>query len=133
MYIDVDHFKQVNDEYGHDVGDELLKWLAARLSGCVRASDTLARQGGDEFVLILTEISAADDAELMARKIFHAIREVFDGGLVQLQVSLSVGVAISDPESSDSVDDLLRKADIALYRVKRAGRNGFRRYQGEDE
>jgi len=133
MYIDVDHFKQVNDEYGHDVGDELLKWLASKLGGCVRTSDTLARQGGDEFVLMLAEISAPEDAALVAQKMFHVIREKFDDGRIQLQASLSIGIAIYDPQSPDSVEDLLRKADVALYRVKRAGRNDFRLYQDEHE
>lgn len=133
MYIDVDHFKQVNDIHGHDVGDKLLNWLANRISACIRVSDTLARQGGDEFVLILTDINEPGEAELIACKILNEARGAFDGGHVQLQVSLSIGMAVYDPVSSDSVDDLLKKADIALYRVKRAGRNGYRIYQDEDE
>jgi diguanylate cyclase (GGDEF)-like protein len=133
MYSDIDRFKQVNDEYGHDVGDELLKRLASKLGACVRTSATLARQGSDEFVLTLAEISAAEDAALVAQKMFHAIREKFDDGRIQLQASLSIGIAIYDPQSSDSVEDLLRKADAAPYRVKRAGRNDFRLYQAEHE
>jgi diguanylate cyclase (GGDEF)-like protein/PAS domain S-box-containing protein len=133
MYIDVDHFKQVNDEYGHDVGDELLKWLASEISSCIRTTDTLARHGGDEFVLILTEVSTTDDLVMVADKIFHAISEVFYNDDIQMQVSLSIGMAIFDPHSSDSIDDVLKKADLALYRVKRAGRNGFRLYQYEDD
>lgn len=133
MFIDVDHFKQVNDQYGHDVGDELLKWIAKQLGDSVRASDTLARQGGDEFVLLLAEISSAEDAELVARKVFYAIREPFDTGLQQFKVSLSVGVVIFDPNDPDSAEELLRKADIALYQVKRGGRNHYRVYKPEDE
>lgn len=133
MYIDIDHFKQVNDEYGHDAGDELLKWLASKISACIRTSDTLARQGGDEFVLILSEISTPDDAVMIVDKIFHAIREVSYDGSIQMQVSLSIGVAIFDPNSSDTIDDLLKKADLALYRVKHAGRNGYKLYEDKDE
>ena len=133
MFIDVDHFKQVNDEYGHDVGDDLLKWIADKLSAVVRNSDTLARQGGDEFVLLLSEISAPEDAALVARKVFRAIREEFDSDLLQLKVSLSVGIAIYDPGSPDTAEDLLRKADTALYQVKRSGRNDFRLYQEDSE
>ncbi|HDZ09658.1 sensor domain-containing diguanylate cyclase [Pseudohongiella sp.] len=133
MFIDVDHFKHVNDAYGHDVGDELLKWIAEKLSAVVRTSDTLARQGGDEFVLLLSEISAPEDATLVARKVFNAMRDEFDTGVVQLKVSLSVGIAIFDPHHPDSAEDLLRKADVALYQVKRSGRNDFQLYQHEDE
>ncbi len=133
MFIDIDHFKQVNDEYGHDVGDELLTWLGTRLSVCVRTSDTLARQGGDEFVLLLSEISTVEDAELVARKVFSAMREEFDTGVLKFKVSLSVGIAIYVPGSPDTAEDLLRKADVALYQVKRSGRNNFRIYQSEDE
>ncbi|WP_159820535.1 sensor domain-containing diguanylate cyclase [Colwellia sp. 20A7] len=132
MYIDVDHFKQVNDEYGHDVGDELLIWLTEKLSNCLRATDTLARQGGDEFVLILSEIKSPSDASLIAKNIFKALKEEFSYGTFQKQVSVSVGIAISEPESSDSIEDLLRKADIALYQVKRAGRNNFKHYKEDD-
>lgn len=133
MFIDIDHFKQVNDEYGHDVGDELLTWLAVKLSACIRTSDTLARQGGDEFVLLLPEISSPEDAELVARKVFSAMREEFDTGVLRFKVSLSVGIAIYEPDSPDTAEDLLRKADVALYQVKRSGRNDFRIYQSAGE
>lgn len=133
MYIDIDNFKQVNDTHGHEAGDELLKWLAKKLSDCVRTSDTLARQGGDEFVLILAEISEPKDAALVARKMLHTIRENFDNSGARIQVTLSIGIAIYDPQSSDSVEDLLRKADVALYQVKHAGRNDFKLYQAESE
>jgi diguanylate cyclase (GGDEF)-like protein/PAS domain S-box-containing protein len=133
MFIDIDHFKRVNDEYGHDTGDELLRWLADRLSAVVRTSDTLARQGGDEFVLLISEISSPEDAELVARKVFNAMREEFDTGVLQLKVTLSVGIVIFDPHNPDSAEDLLRQADVALYQVKRAGRNDFRVYRKEDE
>lgn len=132
MFIDIDYFKHVNDEYGHEVGDNLLKWLAEKLRVVVRTSDTLARQGGDEFVLLLSEISAPEDAELVARKVFNAMRDEFDTGVLQLKVTLSVGIVIFDPQKADTAEDLLRKADVALYQVKRAGRNDFRVYQKED-
>jgi diguanylate cyclase (GGDEF)-like protein/PAS domain S-box-containing protein len=133
MYIDVDHFKLVNDEYGHDVGDDLLIWLSSKLKSCLRGTDTLARQGVDEFVLILSEIKSSEDATLIANNIFEAISDVFSNDILKRQVSLSIGIAISDPESDDSIEDLLRKADVALYQVKRAGRNAFKHYQDDDE
>ncbi|MBU2923433.1 CHASE domain-containing protein [Colwellia sp. 1_MG-2023] len=133
MYIDVDHFKLVNDEYGHDVGDDLLIWLSSKLKSCLRGTDTLARQGGDEFVLILSEIKSSEDATLIANNIFEAISDVFSNGILKRQVSLSIGIAISDPAGDDSIEDLLRKADIALYQVKRAGRNAFKHYQDGDD
>jgi len=132
MYIDVDHFKQVNDEYGHDVGDELLIWLASKLSACLRATDTLARQGGDEFVIILSEIKSSEDATLIAKNIFNALKDEFSNRNFKRQVSLSMGIAISEPEGTDSIEDLLRKADIALYQVKRTGRNDFKHYINDD-
>jgi len=133
MYIDIDHFKLVNDEFGHDVGDDLLIWLATKLKSCLRSTDTLARQGGDEFVLILSEIKSPEDATLIANNIFKAISDEFSGGILKRSVSLSIGIAISDPKSDDSIEDLLRKADVALYQVKRAGRNAFKYYKDDDE
>lgn len=133
MFIDIDYFKKVNDGYGHDIGDELLKWVAGRLLSCIRTSDTLARQGGDEFVALLAEINAPEDVTLVARKMLGSISEGLDIGDACILVSLSIGVAIFEPGSKDSTGDLLKKADIALYQVKQSGRNDFRVYAEESE
>jgi diguanylate cyclase (GGDEF)-like protein/PAS domain S-box-containing protein len=133
MYIDIDHFKHVNDLYGHDIGDELLVWLSNKLIACVRTTDTLARQGGDEFVMILSGINSPNDATLVANKILHEVGETFVQGSVELKVSLSIGIAMSDVQSKESIEELLRRADIALYQVKRSGRNGFKLYEEDGE
>lgn len=133
MFIDIDHFKRVNDTYGHHIGDQLLTWVADRLMSSIRKSDTLARQGGDEFVSVLTEIDAREDAALVARKMLSSVKQGLDIGDARVQVSLSIGVSLYEIGSPDTIDDLLKKADIALYQVKQAGRNDFRVYQEEIE
>ena len=127
MILDLDHFKIVNDTLGHDAGDDLLGAASARLSDAVRASDTVARFGGDEFVLLFPEIAAPDTAEVVARKVFEVFGSPFQCGDRLLDVSASVGVAVY-PEDADSAELLHKRADIAMYEVKRHGRNGFRRF-----
>lgn len=124
LFIDLDRFKMVNDEHGHDTGDELLRQVAVRLQGSVRASDLVARLGGDEFVVVLPEISSSDDAALVAGKVVAALARPFAVGMLQLEVGGSVGVAMF-PKDGQDAEVLLRHADEALYRVKSAGRNGF--------
>lgn len=125
MFIDVDHFKDVNDSYGHDVGDEVLCEVAARLRRCVRVSDTLARQGGDEFVVLLSEIHFASDVERVAQAMLEGARLPLALRNIELQVTLSIGISIFDPRSEDNHETLLKKADDALYKVKNGGRNAF--------
>jgi diguanylate cyclase (GGDEF)-like protein/PAS domain S-box-containing protein len=126
MFVDIDHFKGVNDNYGHDVGDEVLCEVAARLRRCVRVSDTLARQGGDEFVVLLSEIHLAADVELVAQKMLEAVRLPLALRNIELRVTLSIGISIFDPKSEDNHETLLKKADDALYKVKNDGRNAYR-------
>ncbi|MDP2140466.1 MAG: CHASE domain-containing protein [Gammaproteobacteria bacterium] len=125
MFVDIDHFKSINDNYGHDVGDEVLCEVVARLRRCIRLSDTFARQGGDEFVVLLTEIQSAMDIERVADVMISTLHAPLLLRRVEVQVTLSIGVAVFDPDSADSDESLLRKADEALYAVKRGGRNGF--------
>lgn len=125
MFVDIDHFKNVNDSYGHDVGDLVLCEVASRLRRCVRVSDTLARQGGDEFVVVLSEIHSASDVERVAQAMLDAVRSPLALRDIELQVSLSIGISIYDPKSEDSHETLLKKADDALYKVKNGGRNAF--------
>jgi len=129
MYIDLDGFKQVNDTLGHDVGDELLVQLAQRLTGAVRASDTVCRQGGDEFVVLLSGIDAAEQACHVARKIMAACSAPYLLNGRVLSVDLSGGIALF-PEHGQDFEALSRHADAAMYAAKHAGRRQFRLYAG---
>ncbi len=125
MFIDLDGFKKINDTLGHDFGDELLKVAAQRLVACVRSEDLVARQGGDEFVIVLKEITNADNARLVAGKIVDRMKLPINLKKKALSVSASVGVAIFEPDSTISVETLIKQADTAMYLTKQAGRNGF--------
>ncbi|MDD3450156.1 MAG: GGDEF domain-containing protein, partial [Gammaproteobacteria bacterium] len=125
FFMDLDRFKDINDTLGHAVGDSLLKEVAARLSGCVRESDTVARLGGDEFTLILTGLQRPDDAVLVARKILAAMAAPFHLGDEARQVTTSIGIALY-PRDAEIQDLLVECADHALYEAKAAGRNAFR-------
>jgi diguanylate cyclase (GGDEF)-like protein len=129
MFMDLDHFKEINDTLGHDIGDELLKVVAHRLGSCVRDGDTVSRQGGDEFVIILTETAQPEDATLVAEKIVKIIREPVIIQNHALQVTVSIGIVVYLAEGTDSPQDLMKKADIAMYEVKNGGRDGFRVFQ----
>jgi len=126
MYIDLDHFKKLNDTYGHAFGDSFLKAFSEKLSASVRKADTLSRIGGDEFVIILEEIQDKQSAILVCQNIMNAFARPILVGNTPISVSLSMGVAIYDPMSDDTIEDLMKKADIALYQVKDNDRNGFR-------
>ena len=122
LYLDLDKFKPVNDSYGHGVGDLLLKQVAQRIAGCVRESDTVARIGGDEFVIILRAVSLADSAAQVAENIRQAIEKLFFVDGHELSISCSIGVAIY-PDDATSGLELAQCADSAMYRAKEAGRN----------
>ena len=122
MFIDVDHFKTVNDTLGHTAGDELLLEMARRLRECVREDDTVARLGGDEFTIILAELRHPEDALAVAQKILAAIQEPLTIGSMPIVVSASIGVALY-PEDGHDPESLLRNADNAMYRAKEAGRS----------
>jgi diguanylate cyclase (GGDEF)-like protein/PAS domain S-box-containing protein len=122
-YLDVDHFKRINDSHGHGVGDEVLKEFGERLRACVRAGDLPARLSGDEFVVILEEIGSRAEAERIAAKIVAAMRAPFATGAGMLAVSASVGVALWRPGQGE--DALLAAADGALYVAKANGRDGY--------
>jgi diguanylate cyclase (GGDEF)-like protein/PAS domain S-box-containing protein len=124
MYFDIDRFKQINDTYGHDVGDKIIRMFAQRIRSVLRESDFMARLGGDEFVLIAEALSDRNDAAVIARKLVEAMVPVFDIGGTHLQVSTSIGVAYF--EAGMTADQLVKAADEAMYAAKRAGRNCFR-------
>jgi len=123
LALDVDHFKRVNDTYGHAAGDLVLKRLAEIVSGTIRPEDTFARIGGEEFVVLLRGI-ARHEAFVWAERMRGAVeRAVFDAGDVRIPVTISVGVATSRPAGNGSPKAILEAADAALYEAKRAGRN----------
>lgn len=125
MFIDVDNFKTINDSLGHLVGDELLKGIAVRLRECLRDTDTLSRQGGDEFLIVLNEIRDVESVTSIAEKILPRIAEPFSIEQHELVISLSIGVAIY-PHDGEDFDTLLKKSDTAMYQAKESGRNAFR-------
>ena len=131
MYLDLDGFKQINDTLGHAVGDQLLVQFAQRLQAAVRASDTVCRQGGDEFVVLLPGLEAPEAACCVARKILAACDTPFELAGQRVQVGLSGGIALF-PQHGDSFDELSRHADDALYAAKRGGRMRFMLYRGPD-
>lgn len=126
MFLDVDRFKVINDTYGHSSGDAVLKEFAKRLLASVRTTDTVARLGGDEFVIILEHLGSKGEPETIARKIVHGMRQPLRIDMASIEVTTSIGVAYYLPgrEHIDS-EQLLAKADDALYRAKSAGRNTY--------
>lgn len=128
LFLDLDGFKAVNDTYGHDVGDELLRIVSQRLKISIRSSDLLARLGGDEFVVFLPEVEAMQDAEAVARKIIASLSEPYPIDDIEARVTASVGIAMAPADGVD-VETLLQHADIALYDAKSSGKNTYVMYQ----
>jgi len=126
MFIDLDRFKTINDSLGHDVGDELLKGVAARLTACVRATDTVARLGGDEFAVILENLGADDDegAQHVAHKMIEAMASPLVIAGQPLATSCSIGISVYPADGRDSAT-LMKNADVAMYYAKEKGRNNF--------
>jgi len=125
IFIDLDKFKPVNDTLGHAMGDELLNQVAQRMSSSVRSSDTVARIGGDEFVVLLPSIDSAYAAQVVAEKIRKVLNEPFDLEGVNAQISASIGIAIY-PDHGQTELELAKMADLAMYSVKTSGRNGVK-------
>lgn len=125
MFIDLDKFKPVNDSFGHDVGDQLLQQAAARMVECVRESDTVARIGGDEFIVLLRAVADASDACAVAEKIRAALSLPFELAGRHLSMSCSIGIALFPEHGSDSLE-LSKNADVAMYQAKETGRNCVR-------
>jgi diguanylate cyclase (GGDEF)-like protein/PAS domain S-box-containing protein len=122
LFIDVDHFKRINDTFGHPIGDELLKSIGRRLTACVRNSDTVSRQGGDEFLVLLAEVARADDAALSAQKILGAVSESHSIAQCDVNVTVSIGIGVYPDDGTDA-DTLLKNADAALFQAKAQGRS----------
>jgi len=128
MFLDLDKFKPVNDTLGHAIGDLLLKESAKRLLHCVRESDTVARIGGDEFVVLLPVIEGEQDAMVVAEKIQHALSNPFELTGHTISISVSIGIAIY-PDHGDDEKTLIKNADFAMYHAKRSGRSNVKIYQ----
>lgn len=129
ILLDLDHFKEVNDAYGHAAGDELLRLVAARLRECVRSSDVVARLGGDEFVLLLDDVTEPEEAAIVAQRVLRACSAPFLLSGNEVHTPPSLGIAVFPNDCSNS-DDLLKCADLAMYEAKEAGRATFRFYAG---
>ena len=131
LFVDLDGFKPVNDRFGHEAGDELLRQVATRLSGCVREGDVLSRVGGDEFVMLMPGVRDTTDAEAMSERVCRAVEMPFLVGDNEITIGASVGVHLA-PSASDP-DQALRSADHAMYAVKHAGRNGRAPVAGREQ
>ena len=127
MLLDLDRFKLINDTYGHKMGDEVLIAVTGRLRNCVREADTVSRQGGDEFVIVLPEMQHTEDAAKVAEKVLYSVSLPVEVGGHSFAVGVSIGISVF-PDNGQSPDDLLRHADIAMYQAKEAGGNTFRFY-----
>lgn len=130
LFLDLDNFKNINDTLGHAVGDRLLQSIAQRLFACVRHSDTVSRNGGDEFVLLLTECHNTQDVSLAAQKLLVSVAAPYQIDQHTLQVTSSVGISVY-PDDGLSARALIKNADTAMYRAKQAGRNNFQFFKQE--
>ena len=127
LLVDLDEFKRVNDRFGHRAGDAVLRDVAQRLGACVRKADTLARQGGDEFVVLIPDLAPASDGQVVAEKILRALQAPLRAEGEDIRVGASIGISLY-PEDAGDGEALLRNADAAMYRAKRAGGDQFRFY-----
>ena len=124
LYLDIDHFKKVNDTLGHEVGDQLLMALSHKFKACLRDMDTISRQGGDEFVILLTEFDSPSTPANIANKLLEETNTTLQVGLHELNVSASIGIAMY-PEDGENPDALMRNSDAAMYYAKSLGRNNY--------
>jgi diguanylate cyclase (GGDEF)-like protein/PAS domain S-box-containing protein len=130
MFVDIDHFKKINDSLGHDVGDKLLQSVAGRLMACVRRSDTVSRLGGDEFVVLLSQVEHAEDAAFSARKILRGLAapHIIDNKTLDINVSIGVSTYPNDGQDAEA---LMNRADNAMYEAKEHGRNNYQFFRHE--
>lgn len=130
MFLDLDGFKAVNDAYGHAAGDELLRQVASRLRSTARATDTIARFGGDEFAVIVPDVHELGNLEIIGRKILASICPPYDVNGTTCRVTVSIGVSVH-PDDAREIDTLMKYADLAMYRVKAAGKNAYQFFTPE--
>lgn len=128
LFVDLDNFKDVNDAFGHSIGDQLLQTVAERIVSCVRVTDTVSRYGGDEFVILLTEIENREDAAHIAEKLLSkfSIPSWIDSQSVKL--TLSIGISVY-PENGSDADTLMKNSDMAMYTIKENGRNSYQFFE----
>src|SRR6202171_3720679 len=124
LFLDLDGFKHINDSLGHPIGDKLLQSIAKRLVDCVRGSDTVSRQGGDEFVVLLLDVEQPEDAARSARKILQAVAEAYPIDRHDLHVTASIGISVYPDDGLDA-ETLIKNADIAMYQAKENGRQSY--------
>jgi diguanylate cyclase (GGDEF)-like protein len=130
LFVDLDHFKSINDALGHAIGDLLLQEVAARLNAAIRAEDTAARHGGDEFIILLQNIAGSQEAKVVAQKILNELIRPFHIHGKELHIGGSIGIALF-PHDGDDVETLLRSSDIAMYYAKKSGRNNYQFFSPE--
>lgn len=130
LFVDLDHFKIINDTLGHATGDLLLREVAARLNANIRTEDTAARHGGDEFIILLQNITGSQEAKLVAQKILNELIRPFHIRGKELHIGGSIGIAMF-PSDGDDVETLLRCSDIAMYYAKKSGRNNYQFFSPE--
>ena len=130
LFLDLDHFKHINDSLGHTIGDQLLQSVAERLASCVRVTDTVCRQGGDEFVILLAEIARPHDTTQVAEKLLAAFALPHLIGGQELHITLSIGISVY-PDDGTDVDTVMQNADTAMYHAKENGRNMFQFFTAE--
>jgi diguanylate cyclase (GGDEF)-like protein/PAS domain S-box-containing protein len=130
LFLDLDNFKHINDSLGHAIGDKLLQSVARRLASCVRESDTVSRQGGDEFVILLAEDRLAEDAALAAEKILTAMASPHTLGGIELHVTTSIGISVYPADGQDA-ETLIKNADTAMYHAKDKGRNNYQFFRND--
>ena len=124
LFLDLDGFKNINDSLGHSIGDKLLQSISARLLACVRKSDTVSRQGGDEFVVLLPEVTHAADAAITAEKIITELKNVHNIGEHHLRVTVSIGIS-TYPDQGENAETLIKNADTAMYHAKQSGHDNY--------
>ena len=128
LFLDLDRFKHINDSLGHAIADRLLQSVALRLRACVRASDTVSRQGGDEFVILLAEVARAQDAAVSAEKILLAVRALHHIDQHDLHLTASIGI-VTYPDDGTDAETLMKNADFAMYHAKNSGRNNYQFFE----
>lgn len=128
MFLDIDGFKQINDSFGHACGDAILQTFSVRLKSCLRESDTLARISGDVFTILIPQINCRNDTRKIAKKIIDEFKVPFRVEHLEITIGVSIGIALS-PGDSDSDEELIEKADLAMYYVKHHGKNDFMFYE----
>lgn len=131
LFLDFDHFKMINDNLGHEVGDQVLKGVAGRLKKCLRSQDTVARLGGDEFILLLPEINSPLDADHLAKKLLHVVRKPLKTREHEVNITLSIGIALY-PRDGETSTVLLKHADEALYLAKNQGKNCYQFFNSKE-